>query len=63
VIYLALGPDPASMPMHNALNRGQPDAGAFKRLRRMEALETRRIVLFTYFMSNPTPLSRMNSTA
>src|SRR5436190_1481401 len=27
------------MPMHNSLNRSQPDAGAFKRLSRVESLE------------------------
>ena len=36
---MALGPDSAAVPMHDALNRGQPDARAFECLRRVQALE------------------------
>jgi hypothetical protein len=49
------------MPMHNALNRSQPDADAFKRLSGVKPPEKSE-QLFKYFLSNPTPLSRTNTT-
>lgn len=57
---LALGPNPAAVPVDDAPHAGQADAPALELLRAVQPLEHAK-ELALYRMSKPTPLSRTNT--